>query len=283
MNQENKITLYKSLIIESVKNETYKSGQIEKGADAAAIQAVYHGQAGDEQYHQRLLERLFYQSLAELKSQLGEYLTGDADPVADNLITHKEEGDAVIILITVSQRFNPNMVDVLAMLFAAYIENTMLNIWWGPVNTNKANWYIALVERNLQGIRRTFAKKAPSTPTFIFPTAINLKYPILHDRDDIPGYLTPDNSATIEPEMLFNNPFIIKRGADTEISYTLTGEGGKLPVDDIIVRCDNPCCQTVVENGRWHAYGVTPGHAIITLFSRHNDMVFAKFAIRVVV
>lgn len=282
MNQENKITLYKSLIIEAVKNETYKSGQIEKGADAAAIQAVYHGQAGDEQYHKRLLERLFYHSLAELKSQLGEYLTGDADPVADNLITHKEEDDAVIILITVSQRFNPNMADVLAMFFAAYIENTMLNMWWGPVNTNKANWYTTLVERDLQGIRRTFAKKAPSAPSFNYPTAIIVNYPIISEREDVPGFMTPDNSSIIEPEMLFSNPFVMKRGGDTEISYTLTGEDGKLPVDDIIVRCDNPCCQTIIQNGRWHAKGISKGYTVVTLFSRHNDKVFTKFAIRIV-
>lgn len=282
MNQQIKITLYKDLIFESVKNETYKSGQIEKGADSAAMQAVYHGQAGDEQYHQRMLERNFHQAVADLESMLPEYLTGDADPVADNLITTQTEGDKVEMLITVSARFNKNLTDPLAKLMAAFVENVMLNIWWTPVNKNKAADYAILTERNIISIRRTFQKKAPSAPTFHFPTAITLRYPILHERDGVPGYLTPDNSETIEPEMLFANPVVINRGSDTEITYSLTGEDGKKCIDDIIVRCDNGCCQTVIDNGRWMAKGIHEGYAIITLFSRHNDKVFAKFAIRVI-
>lgn len=282
MNQQIKITLYKDLIFESVKNETYKSGQIEKGAGEKTVTAVFHEQAGDEAYHLRILERNFSQALAELQTLLPEYLTGDADPVADNLITTHEDGDKVKILITVSARFNKNLTDPLAKLFSAYIENTMLSIWWLSVNNDKATYYASLVERNKNNINRSFQKKAPSAPTYRYPTAITLRYPIVRERDGMPGLLTPDNSETIDPEMLYANPVIITVGADTEISYTLSGEDGKPCVDDIIVRCDNGCCQMVIDGGMWHARGIHDGFTVVTLFSRHNDNVFAKFAIRVV-
>lgn len=283
MNQQIKITLYKNLIFETVKNETYKSGQIEKGAGEKTAQAVFHEQAGDEAYHLRILERNYRQAVAELESLLPEYLTGDEDPAADNLISTSEEGDKVEMFITVSERFNKSLVDPLAKLFSAYIENTMLTIWWVPVNNDKASYYSALTDRNLLAIRRSFQKKAPKAPVYHYPTAIILKYPIIGNSDGVPGLLTPDNSnEDVDPIMLFNNPVIIKRGDDTEISYTLTGEDGHSCIDDIIVRCDRDCCRIGIDGGMWHAYGICKGHTIVTLFSRHNDKVFAKFAIRVI-
>lgn len=53
-------------------------------------------------------------------------------------------------------------------------------------------------------------------------------------------------------------------------------------IDDIIVRCDNACCTPAIgRNGQWLVRANSTGFTVVTLFSRHNDQVFAKFAIRV--
>ena len=50
MDQTIQLTIIKSLVMESVKNGTYKRGQFDKAIDEKAIAAAYHEQAGDEEY-----------------------------------------------------------------------------------------------------------------------------------------------------------------------------------------------------------------------------------------
>ena len=278
-----KLTLLKSLIIEAVKNETFHKGQFDKAVDEKAITAAYHEQAGNETYQERILGRAFYTNLAVFKTLVTEYVGGGGFDAADN-VTDIEDGDTVNVFINVSDRFNKAFTDPLAKLASDFIINSMLMDWWRPVNKEQASLYAQFIERTTMAIRRCFNKMPPKAPTYKFPTAIILKYPIVDEQNGVPGMLTPDSSPTIPTEVLFQNPWHIGRGDESEITYTLRGESGNdKPVDDIIVRCDGGCCKPFIgHEGSWCLRGIDKGYSIVTLFSRHNDKVFAKFAVRIV-
>lgn len=278
-----RLTLNRPLIIEAVKNETFLRGQMDKAADDKAITLAYHEQAGDDTYHERIIERGLTTALAELLTQLSDYIAPVGFAAADN-VTSTYEGDNIIITLSVSSRFNQGYTDPLAKLAADYITNAILMDWWRPVNEKQSQTYAAFLERNTIAIRRCFNKRPPEMPVYNYPTAIRMLYPLIPERDGINGTLFSDvpEDRAIDPLTLYANPWLITRGDRTEISYTLEGENGADPFDDIIVRCDNPCCRASISpEGQWSIEARKIGVTIVTLFSRHDDQVYAKFAIRV--
>lgn len=267
-----KITLIRSLAVNSAKNETFLKGMLDKAASDKAITVAYHEQAGDEEYHERMLARAFYTSVEKLKTWFADYLTGSGS-VADNPLVDNEETETKEIILTVSDRFNDSYVKTLARLAQKYVEDRMVHLWWSSIDEKKSAFYAQLAEEGLEGIRRCFSKTAPTAPTYDFPTAITLRYPVV--TASAPGTVVP--AAT-----LYESPILIAIGQNTEISYTISGEEGRMPIDDILVRCDNSCCSAYLnDNGMWCVGGTKKGIAIVTLFSRHNDQVRASFAVRV--
>lgn len=271
-----KLSLIKSLIIESVKNETYQKGIFDKATDANTA-AAYHEQAGDEEYHERMLSRAFYTNLEELKSYLGDYLTSNGATTADNICS-EEKDDVVAIMLTVSERFNTSYTDTLSKLSAKYIEESMLADWWKPINADRTDFYAQCAEKDLAAIRRCFVKTAPKAPAYNFAEEIEIRFPILDGEN---GISTPAHE--VPADTLMSYPYIIAAGENTELSYVLSNTSGKKIYDDIIVRADDGCCMPCLdETGGWLVRGIKPGISVITLQSRHDDRVFARFALRVV-
>lgn len=281
MAKEIKITLIQSLIVNSVKNETFKRGQVVKAADEKSIASAFHEQAGDDQYQEAMIGRAMFSQAEKLKTWFSDYLSGTGYLADDPTISQEEQNGTIEICLQVSDRFNNGFVKTLARLGQKYVEDRIIHLWWASTNPDLSKFYAQIAEDDLVGIRRCFNKTAPATPSYNFPTAINLLYPVIPQRNDIPGIITPENADTIEPEELYSNPWIIALGSDSEISYTLTGDDGNAPIDDIIVRADNLCCQPFMNKGQWGLRGVKKGFSVITLFSRHNDQVFAKFAVHI--
>lgn len=282
MAKEIKITLLQELIFNSVKNETFHRGQITKAADGKNTVVAFHEQAGDDEYHMAMIKRAMFSQAEKLKTWFSDYLSGNGMLAEDPLISSDEKNGQIDIILKVSDRFNDGYVKTLARLSQKYVEDRIIHLWWVSSNADLSKMYAQIAEDDLQGILRCFAKKAPTAPVYHFPTAINIHYPLIRDNDDAPGYITPDNSPVVDVMQLFNNPWVMRKGSDTEISYTLTGEDGNMPIDDIVVRCDNPhCCSACISDGMWSIKGIHPGITTVTLFSRHNDQVFAKFAVQV--
>lgn len=271
-----------SLAINTAKNETFQKGIVDKAVKPELINAAFHEQAGNEAYHEAMLQRYLFSQIEKLKTYFTQYLTGGGSISEDATIDSSERNGYTEIVLSVSDRFNNGLVKTLARLSQKYVEDRMIHLWWASVSKEFSAIYAGMAEDDLAGIQGCFTKTAPEPPVYNFPTAIKIRYPIIRTREDAPGYITPDNSAVIRPEQLLANPWIISRGDETEISYVLSGENGENPIDDIIVRCDNGCCQPFLSSeGRWCIRGCSLGFTIVTLYSRHNDRVFNSFAIRV--
>jgi hypothetical protein len=240
MNQTITLTLVKSLILESVKNETFLRGQVEKAANEKAIAQAYHEQAGNEQYQERLLQRGLQTNLADLLTHFSDYLSSSGQSSGDNIIDTDDTDDGKILIhLTVSDRFNKGYTNSLAKLSSKYIEEAMLMDWWKPINEKQSALYAQFVERDLAAIKRCFNKTAPTAPTVPYTS-----------------YLRTTGSA-IELEI----------GEE----YTVTYEISDGAIDDIECRVEDG---TLIDTGRseegFTVKAKLRGHTYIELYSRHN-------------
>jgi hypothetical protein len=239
MNTQITLTLNKPLIMESVKNETFRKGQFDKSLDQKAMAVAYQEQAGDDTYHERTLERALYTSLEELKSHLYDYISVDGFTAADNSIESSNDGDNILIKLTVTNRFNKAYTQSLARLSSAYVENEMLFLWWSPINEKQATFYAQIVERNLTSINRCFHKTAPTVPTVPYTTIL-----------DVPG-----------------DAIDLGIGEEHTVTYSIS-DGA---IDDIEVRIED---RKLIEAGRtdegFTIIGRQLGHTYIEIYSRHN-------------
>lgn len=234
-----KLSLIKSIIFESVKNETYQKGVIDKSIDPKATVAAYHEQAGNEEYHERMLSRAFYTNLEDLKSYLGDYLTSDGNTTGDNIFSD-EKGDVVTISLEVSDRFNTAYTDTLSKLSAKYIEESMLADWWKPIDDKRSAFYTQFVEKDLTAIRRCFIKTAPKAPSVPYTTKIEL------------------TGSAIEMAV----------GEESTVTYTLDDSA----VDDIEIRIeDHNICSAGRSREGFTVKALQMGHTYIELYSRHNE------------
>jgi len=240
MNQTITLILVKPLIIESVKNETFFRGQVQKAANEKAITESYHEQAGNETYQERLLLRALVTNLADLLTHLSDYLSTSGQSTGDNNISSEEQEDKILIHLTVSDRFNKGYTDPLAKLCAKYIEESMLMDWWKPINEKQSALYAQFVERDLTAIKRCFNKTAPIVPTSPYTT-----------------YLKTTGSA-IE----------LEEGEEATVTYEISEDA----IDDIECRVED---KHIVDTGRskdgFTVIGRHRGHTYITLYSRHNE------------
>lgn len=276
MSQVIKITLLKALAVNSAKNETFKTGVIDKAADQKNVTVAYHESAGDDQYDERMLARGFFTQCEMLKTWFSEYLTGAGNTSDDALVSSEESDDSVEISLRVSDRFNIGYVKTLARLGQKYVEDRMIHLWWATSDEKKAAFYAKLAEEDLAGIIQCFNKTAPSVPSYNFAESIEIRFPILESL----GVSKPDN--VVPADTLMSYPYIIAAGDETDVTYVLSNSSGKKPIDDIIVRADDGCCMPCLDElGQWQIRGIKPGMSIITLQSRHDDRVFARFALRV--
>lgn len=239
MNKTIQLTLIKSIIIESVKNETFLSGQIEKADNDKAITTAYHEQAGNETYQERILMRGLYSNLSELLTHLSEYLSTTEQSSGDNSIGFNENGDNIVIHLTVSDRFNQGYTDILAKLCGKYIEECMIVDWWKPINDKRASVYSQFIERDLSSIKRCFNKTAPVAPSVPYTTLLNVT----------------------------GSAICIGPGEEATVVYELS-DGA---IDDIEIRIAD---HTLIDAGRseqgFTIIGKLRGHTYITLYSRHN-------------
>lgn len=286
---EIKLLLSKKEILQRVKAKSHIKGvsDMASGQNGDYVRKAHIEQAGDDTDSDFLLLSSLRNGIDRFKSVIVDYVitfedADAADNIHDNLSDTTE--DVFTIFLEVSERFNKAMTQPLTDHASAYVENQMLYDWYLPMQPEVAKNFAAAAAAIQVEINQCFIKVRPKVPTYKYPVEIIMRYPIIPDRDGMPGYITPDNQATMQPEMLFANPWIIGIGQESEISYTLRSEQDDFsPLDDIIVRADNPAiCQVGLSKGRWSCKGRMTGYTVVTLYSRHNDQVFSQFAIRVV-
>lgn len=238
-----KLTLVRSLIIESVKNDTFRKGLFDKAVDQKATTAAYQEQAGDDTFHERTLDRGLYTAVEELKSHLSDYLNTSGYSTADNSIDSTVENGNIIISLDVSERFNDGYTQSLARLCSKFIEETMLIDWWKPINEKQTALYETYAQKDLAAIKRCFNKTAPVVPSVPYT-----------EKLDVTG-----------------SSFCLGVGEEATVTYTLT-DGA---IDDIECEVEDTTLVTVGRSQQgFTVTGQRRGHTYIRLYSRHNETLY---------
>lgn len=240
MNKTILIQLSKPTILAHVKSETYQAGRIDKSVDPKAIELAYNEQAGNEAFHEVLLNRGIQTNLADLLTHFSDYLNSSGQSSGDNIIDLDEEGDIFKISLSVSDRFNGGYADSLAKLSGKYVEEATIMDWWKPINEKRASIYAQYVERDLLAIKRCFNKTAPVAPTVPYTTELSVT----------------------------GSAICIGVGEEHTVTYQLS-DGA---IDDIECRAYD---KTLVDIGRseqgFTVIGKLKGHTYAELYSRHNE------------
>lgn len=251
MSKTIKLSLNKALILESVKNDTFRKGEHDKTSNPALATASYHEQAGDETYHERSLERALYSSLEELKTLFSDYVIEDGGTTGTNAVSSSVSGDIITIELSVHDRFNSGFLSSLARMAATYIENSILFIWWTPINREQASFYSQLIERNIASIRRCFNKKAPAVPEVPFPTEIELEGSLIR--------MVVGEEATVT--------YTIPEGTIDDVEA--------VPIDKAIISASRSTEGFVVKAKR-------VGVATLKILSKHDENVCSEITVTVV-
>lgn len=235
-----KLTLYKSVILEAIKAETYLKGIIDKSADDKAVAVAYHETAGDEQVHERKLARCIEGALAALKTKVSQFLDSTNSTTGSNVYSETSD-DAIYLYLSVSDRFNQAMVEPIAKHCAKFIEDWALYLWYGGIgDKNQITFYKDLVMVDVHNIMDAIAKKSP--------VAIRIPY-----------------TSTIS--LSVGTRVTLYEGEEATITYMID-EGA---VDDIEITPLGGCAVARRENDCFVVKGLFPGFAECIIYSKHDD------------
>ena len=154
------LSLNKALIYEAVKADTYLTGQAEKTIDGANNARAYSEQAGDDNYHNRKLERTLYGAVGRFEVELADFI----DTSASGNISHNfpAQDDTFTISFVTSSRFNTGLVSPMSQLAQEFIINTMISMWWLAMKPDLANQYKVQAQDSLFQVRKCLTKTAPA-------------------------------------------------------------------------------------------------------------------------
>lgn len=252
-----KFQIVKAVIIEAVKAATYIKGKVDEAAQPGS-RIPYYETAGDDDTHGAILTHDFQTALEMVKTFFVDYIAPTAQTIGNNVIYYSNEDDIVTFTLDVSRRYNGTLADTLARLTAKYVEDYMVYQWWLKTsNLKQAEPYSATLASDELSIRRCFALSAPKVPTYSFPTSLSLFSDALSE-----GALT------------------IPLGDEQTVTYTIPADS----VDDIEALSSRPSIVEIHRTCSSRTFCIIPkntGVCDITLYSRHNDDVFANIEVTV--
>ena len=255
-----KFQIIKGVVMEAVKAATYLKGKMDRSVNPDATKVAFNEEAGDDEVHERALQRHFDVAMEMLKTIFADYLVPTAQTIGDNAISYTLDSSGIVeFTLNVSRRYNGTLTDALARLSARLAEDFMLCQWWTALGlANQAEPYRAAVASDEIAVRKCFILSAPSVPRCPYSSHITVHT----DGESTEGSLS------------------LEKGEDITVSYSLD-DGA---IDDIEARSDSPSVLAVHRNHLRSSFclvGVNTGIATVRLFSRHNDNVF--FDITVIV
>lgn len=236
--------------MDAVKTDTFIKGLADKSADERASRIAYNETAGDDDVHERKLQRTMVESAERLSTLLGDYLCTDVmQKTGDNAIQLDYSDTSVIVMrLHVSDRFNESYTSSLARLSSQFIANSMLELWWLPINPNTSQSYANLKATVLNDIMRCFNKTAPSAPRFPYTEKLDIE----------------NDAVTVSVPRNTRKPF----GIVAENKYMIDND----VIDDVeycYVR--NNAFSISKRDGSFVVMAHNIGSGTVTVWSRHNE------------
>lgn len=198
------LNILRSPIVDSVKSQTYLNGLIDKSLSENAHSLAYQESAGDEAFHERLIEGYLISSAESISTQIGDYLSNERfELTGDNsVILDFSDNSRVTYTLLVSDRFNESYTSSLARLVSRYIEHEILSKWWLPIKEKQGLVYEKMLKNDLNDILRCFNKVAPNAPVYPYTESLKMQDSIeIHIPKDTERSKFKDYSLEIDYEI----------------------------------------------------------------------------------
>lgn len=178
MNDPQLITLrlVPSLIIETVKTDTFIRGKIEKAAAENAEAMAYNKQAGDDDFHERKIQSAIVQAVEEVRSRI-------AAIVSPGIRFHYEEEsttlridfdeDIIELAFYASSRLNPTLANTMARTAQRYVADKVLADWFIVFDAQQAAAYQQAAANDMATLMRSFNRMPPTLPPCPYPRFIH--------------------------------------------------------------------------------------------------------------
>lgn len=129
-------------------------------------ETAYNIQADEEDTNKNKLLRSIQLAVGSLMPYLVKFLSLSQNAHESNNNTLREDED-IEIKLSVSERFNENMVPTIITLCHKYIMNQALFDWFNATKKDIAADYLTLAQTAINEMKGLFAKKAPSRADII--------------------------------------------------------------------------------------------------------------------
>lgn len=157
------LTLYKSELLFSVKNDTHIIAQGLFNNDASAKASF--GVQVDNDADVKKMMRSMQSGAQEVKNIISYFIQNTSSSAANNAqLTMSNDDDAITLTLSLSDRFNTAFVEPLTLHCHNYIVNRMLRDWFLATRKELAADYNTLMQEAANNIQSSFFKLPPTAP-----------------------------------------------------------------------------------------------------------------------
>lgn len=154
------VTIKASWLLYDIKNETYLRGRtIQNKDNHKEVASMYASE--DEENLEKIL-RSIKKALAEVKSELSEYLDEDGTEV-DN--SHLDWTQNLVLNLKMPSNFNEAATAGIGEAVHDYLKNSAVAEWYLVTNKADAEDYFALAQKSMSSIQQAVSKRSrPNRP-----------------------------------------------------------------------------------------------------------------------
>lgn len=152
------VTIKISWLLYDIKNETYLRGRtIQNKDNHKEVASMYASE--DEENLEKIL-RSIKKGLAEVKSELAEYLNEDGMEV-DN--SHLDWTQNLVLNLKMPSNFNEAATVGIGEAVHDYLKNSAVAEWYLVTNKADAEDYFALAQKSMSAIQQAVSKRSRPT------------------------------------------------------------------------------------------------------------------------
>lgn len=146
-------------LIFDIQNKTYLTGRSREAADASSYEMAANMQASDDDENLYQLRRSITAALAELKTNLAEYVNDGGEAVDNSLDKQIEGGGEMTLTLNVPTNFNSHMIPSATQAIHQYIVSRSIADWFMITNKTESETYAAVAKQALEQVRRLMYKR----------------------------------------------------------------------------------------------------------------------------
>jgi len=161
------VTLEVKELVFDVMNKTHLTGVSRNAENGANYEATAHMQASEDDEHSYQIRRSINNAFAELKVELGEYLSEDGSTTNNRIKDEIDNDGQLTLAFQLPSNFNNSACDSLGSGLHEYIVDMAIYDWFIITDKADAADYATLSTAALERTKKALYKRErPTRPTY---------------------------------------------------------------------------------------------------------------------